>query len=279
MSRVRGMLGYPRALRPCPKTILDDSMPASWWKPVAVLPAEAGRSSNLRRLSGAAFVTLPVEAGRVFQFNPPVWRGGYMASNDSKIENVQIQFKNLATVASSLNAASNEFAKSVAVLDESLKPLNIGLSVWVPFAFAEGLEHPDYDQDEIGYSKVNGTWGLAIRSIRGREGREGEAFEHVTGPWLFNEAAREMRIHSVEKIPEVIKALTEKASETTKRIQQKTREVRALTEAIKPTTDETTRKLSTIETLSTVARLAAEQFPSPLNTIATAVRDLEKGAK
>ena len=202
-----------------------------------------------------------------------------MSSNDSKNENVQIQFKVLATVASSLNTASNEFAKSVVILDESLKPLNIGLSVWVPFAFLEGLEHPDYDQDEIGYSKVNGTWGLAIRSIRGREGREGEAFEHVTGPWLFNEAAREMRIHSVEKIPDVIKALIEKASETTKRIQQKTKEVRALTEAIRPVTDEIKRP-SSGEILSAAALLAAEQAPPSMNAAReAALRDLKKGAK
>jgi hypothetical protein len=251
-----------------PGKLVDSQWRYSQWKLEGI--------SNLRRLSGAAFVTLPVEAGRVFQFNAPVGRGGYMASNDSKVENIQTQFKTLAAAASSLNTASNEFAKSVAILDESLKPLNIGLSVWVPFAFAE-VDPPDYDQDEVGYSKVNGTWGLAIRSIRGREG---EDFEHVTGPWLFNEAAREMRIHSVEKIPDVIKALTEKASDTTKRIQQKTREVRALAEAIRPITDETTRKPSSVvETLSTAGRLAAEQAKSMSAVIDAVAGDFTKGAK
>jgi len=206
-----------------------------------------------------------------------------MSSNDAKIENVQIQFKTLATVASSLNTASNEFAKSVVVLDELLKPFNIGLSVWVPFAFAEGIEHPDYDQDEIGYSKVNGTWGLAIRNIRGREGREEEAFEHVTGPWLFNEAAREMRIHSVEKIPDVIKALIEKASETTKRIQQKTKEVLALTEAIRPARNDASHQPSNIEIIANAARRAADQDTSSissfLTTLSSVAQEAKKGAK
>jgi uncharacterized protein YecA (UPF0149 family) len=202
-----------------------------------------------------------------------------MASSDSKIENVQIQFKTLATVASSLNTASNEFAKSVAVLDESLKPLNIGLSVWVPFAFAD-VDPPDYDQDEIGYTKVGGTWGLAIRSVRGREG---EDFEQVGGLWLFNDAGREMRLHSVEKIPDVIKALADKASETTKRIQQKTKEVRALAEAIRPAENDASHQLSNIEIMANAARRAAEQDTSSissfLTTLSSVAQQAKKGAK
>jgi len=107
------------------------------------------------------------------------------------------------------------------------------------------------------------------------------AAEHVSGPWLFNDAPREMRLQGVEKLPDLIKALAEKAPETTKRIQAKTKEVRALADAIRPATDETKRQPSNIEIIANAARLAAEQAPPSMNfaAVAAAARDSKKGAK
>src|SRR5260370_35296525 len=59
-----------------------------------------------------------------------------------------------------------------------------------------------------------------------------DPWEGSEGPWLFNDASRELRLHSVDKIPAVIAELAKEASDTTKRIQEKTTEVLQLAEAI-----------------------------------------------
>ncbi len=151
-----------------------------------------------------------------------------MTSGDSKVEKIQAHFQALSSVASSLNKASDELTKVVAILDEALKNLNVGLTVWVTFR-SRGVEPQEYDNDQIGYCKVNGKWGIALRQIWGDYGMDYFASE---GPWLFNEAPREMRLHGVDKIPEVIEALGKEAFDTTKKIHEKTQEVRELSGAI-----------------------------------------------
>lgn len=152
-----------------------------------------------------------------------------MASSDSKIEKIQQHFQDLASVASSLNAASDELREVVAILDEALKNLNVGLTAWVKFRDHSDNDPNSYDEDQIGYCKVNGTWGIALRHIWGRPDWGDHESE---GPWLFRDAPREMRLHGVDKIPEVIEALNKEASETTKKIEAKTLEVRKLAGAI-----------------------------------------------
>jgi hypothetical protein len=153
-----------------------------------------------------------------------------MTSNDSKVEKVLTHFQTLSSVASSLNQASDELTKIVTILDEALKNLNVGLTVWVTFRSRAVEPEPDaYDDDQIGYGKVNGKWGIALRHIWGNYGWDAHDIE---GPWLFNEAPREMRLHGVDKIPEVIAALGKEAFDITKKIHEKTQEVRKLANAI-----------------------------------------------
>jgi len=159
-----------------------------------------------------------------------------MASSDPRIAAVQKHFQALSGVSSSLNTASDELTRAVAVLDEALRKLNIGLTAWVIFAKIVVEEYPEiYDSQQIGYCKVNGTWGIALRHISGDEER-GEHNED--GPWLFSDASREMRLQAVEKIPELIEALVKEASETTRKIQEKTKQVRDLADAIRQDTSE-----------------------------------------
>jgi hypothetical protein len=154
-----------------------------------------------------------------------------MTSGDQKIGKIQTHFKALSETASALNTASDELTKTIAILDEALRKLNIGLTVWVPFRFR--LDDNDtsgaYDQDEIGYAKVEGNWGLALRRIYGNEASD----DHIQiGPSLFKDTPRELRLLAVDKIPEVIEALSKEASETAMRVQEKTKEVRELASVI-----------------------------------------------
>lgn len=164
-----------------------------------------------------------------------------MSLNDSKTK-IQANFQTLSNAASSLNAASDELTKVVGRLDEALKKLNVGLTDWVIFEDRSDELNPDrYDCDQIGYCKVNGKWGIGLRHIWGHEGY-GE--HNVDGPWLFNDAPREKRLGSVDKISELIESLSKKTSHTTKKIQEKTKEVSELALAIEDATKPKTSRIA-----------------------------------
>ena len=153
-----------------------------------------------------------------------------MTSSDSKLEKVQLHFEALSSIASSLNAASDELTKVVGILDEALKKLNVGLTAWVTFRSRFDEDEPSaYDDDQIGYCKVKGSWGIALRHIWGSEVFDAHKGE---GPWLFNDAPRELRLHGVDKIPELIAALGTEAFNTAKRVQEKTQQVREIANVI-----------------------------------------------
>lgn len=164
-----------------------------------------------------------------------------MVSNDSKIAKIQTHFQALSSAATSLNAASDELTKVVGVLDEALKKLNVGLAVWVTInRWSEEYRH---GEDQIGYCKVNGKWGIAL-STSWNDDSGGE--DTVDGLWLFNDAPREMRLAGIDKIPELIEALGKEAFDTAKRIQQKTEEVRELAGAIDLLTNDPKAKSLTL---------------------------------
>jgi len=101
----------------------------------------------------------------------------------------------------------------------------------VTFCDKPDKDDPDiYDYDQIGYCKVNSTWGIAIQNLWG----DADAERHESeGPWLFTDAPREMRIQAVDKIPALIEALSKQASETQKKIEEKTKQVRSLADALR----------------------------------------------
>jgi hypothetical protein len=148
--------------------------------------------------------------------------------NPAKVEKLQTDFKALTSTSTSLNTASDELAKAITVLDEALKKLNIGLTAWVTFRTWD-TDPNEYDKEQIGYCKVSGKWGIALCRIWGDELSDRN---EIDGPWLFNDAPREMRLAGVDKIPELIEALNKEASDATKKIQDKAKEVRELASVI-----------------------------------------------
>src|ERR1700677_2372080 len=137
-------------------------------------------------------------------------------------------FSNLSKATSILNKASGELASAISQLDEMLQNLNIGLTAWLAFRSHE-CESPEYDEEQLGYSKVSGKWGLAIRHIYGDPG---EGREEVTGPWLFNDASRELRLLAVDKIPDLLELLAKVAAKTAEKVEEKARHVRVVTSAV-----------------------------------------------
>src|ERR1700687_361370 len=126
-----------------------------------------------------------------------------MSLNDSQIAKIQAHFQTLSSVAPALNSASDELNHCLASLDESLKKLNAGLTVWVTFR-SRGVAEDQYDDQQIGYTKVDGKWGIAIRHVWGNYATEQFGEE---GTWFFNDAPRELRLLAVDQLPELIEAL------------------------------------------------------------------------
>jgi hypothetical protein len=137
-------------------------------------------------------------------------------------------FKQLATAASALNEATNEFTAVTAPADDLLKKLNLGVDCWVRYRtlrFEEGIER----HYEIGYAKINGRWGLALRSFVD----DPELPEYTDNErWTFNEGPRHMRIEAIHKLPELMDELVKKAEKATRKVKEGTEAARDVMTAL-----------------------------------------------
>src|SRR5437868_1989728 len=80
-----------------------------------------------------------------------------------RIERVQNAVRQFPATATNLNDATDKLGTSVSELDSVLKKFALGVPTWVPFSEShEGSYH--YEED-IGYAKIGGKWGIAIRTV------------------------------------------------------------------------------------------------------------------
>lgn len=144
---------------------------------------------------------------------------------------VSAAYLQLSSVATDLNVVSDALGKAVSDIDEGLKKLNLGVTAWVRVAYVESSpEDSSYEIEEIGYEKVNGKWGIAIRTRSGDD-RHPEYAETVQ-EWPFNEAARSSRLRAIEKIPELLNKLNEEATKVAKEVQAKLADAQAVAGAV-----------------------------------------------
>jgi hypothetical protein len=148
---------------------------------------------------------------------------------DSPTARVQTSFQQLSAAAFTLNAKSDQVGKVVSRLDSSFQKLNIGVSGWIRFQSSITEDGIQYWFDEVGYDKINGKWGLAIRSISGDK-RWDEC--STSTEWLFNDAPRALRIDAVDKIPELFEKLTDEVTATTASIDQKLKQLEDFASAV-----------------------------------------------
>jgi hypothetical protein len=158
------------------------------------------------------------------------------STGDSLAERVQASYLQLSAVASDLNAVSDQLGKSIAEVDDSLKKLNLGVSVWVTIDGNE--DAPYYWNEDLGYSKIDGKWGIALRTVKGNYAEDEERVE----AWLFNDAPRPLRLSAISKLPELLKRLSEEAVETTKKIKSSLKEAQQVVVALKTAVLEPTSK-------------------------------------
>jgi hypothetical protein len=150
--------------------------------------------------------------------------------SESIANGVESSYLALSGVASELNAISDELGKPVAEIDAALKKLNLGITAWVKFNGWEDTVSATYYAEEIGYSKVDGKWGIAVRTISGDMNNPDEERREE---WIFNEAPRKMRLAAIGGIPGLLNRLSEEAVETTNKIKDRLVEVREVADAVK----------------------------------------------
>jgi hypothetical protein len=144
-----------------------------------------------------------------------------------KLKRIEVAAQKFPALSASLNTATDQLAKSVNDLDVLLKRFGFGIPVW--FTFNQKAEEPYYDNEDIGYAKIGGRWGISIRTFRGIAER-GNLPE--IEQWLFNESPRHLRVAAAEKLPELMEALVATATNMEKRIIEKTADVQAVTETM-----------------------------------------------
>jgi prefoldin subunit 5 len=143
------------------------------------------------------------------------------------LDRLNRDFSALAEHAAVLNKASDELRIAIDTLDSALQKLNIGLPIWVSFDEELNLTRDYGSIYEVGYDKVNGRWCLAIR----REDRLLQGTK-LDGPWPYNDAARDLRLLAVQKLPDVIQELTKQAAALRTKVSEAAQSVRALADAI-----------------------------------------------
>ena len=155
-----------------------------------------------------------------------------MSANDAGplVERVQNSYKRLSEAATKLNAASDELGKFISALDSAFKVLNLGVVAWVTFN-GDTADNYDYWSHDVGYDKIDGKWGIAIRATSGNRNYD---VDGTDVSWLFNDAPRTYRLQAIDYIPELIEKLVEAAATTTDKINRKMVEAKQLAEALAP---------------------------------------------
>lgn len=180
-------------------------------------------------------------------------------SLSQKLERVQNSIQQLPAAAASLNAATDQLGKSVGDLDGVLRKYSLGVPTWVPFSSSPNSWFPRYHHDDIGYAKVGGKWGVAIRTVDGDE--VSDSSDDVE-QWLFNDAPRLLRLRAIEKIPELLEALLKSAEEMTKKLTEKAEEVGALTAAINSVIDPRQERASVGKIMKELRTSLAKDSPT-----------------
>ena len=131
-------------------------------------------------------------------------------------ERVENSFKQLTSAAQALSSASDELGKVIRQLDASLKKLALGITVWVELS--RSSDETQYWTSELGYAKIDGKWGIALREIIGYHLDNEEDSSEV---WAFNDAPRTLRTEAVAKIPDLLDKMLHQTEETTKDLRSK----------------------------------------------------------
>lgn len=154
---------------------------------------------------------------------------------DDLVQRVQDSFRQIPVIASSLNLVSDKLNTSVNRLEAVLKKHPISVTSWVTFARWESPDGMFYRNNQVGFTRTNGKWGLAIRVAVG-DRINGED-RNQTEQWIFNEAPRAFRVKAVSKLPDVLEQLIKDGTEMIAEVTEQAKAVDFLAAALESVTD------------------------------------------
>jgi hypothetical protein len=149
---------------------------------------------------------------------------------ESSSVKVQNAFRALTAAADHLNSASDQLGKPIAELEAVLKKLNLGVVVWAQMQGAHNEHGTEWWSRDIGYAKIGGKWGIALRTCTGDLQHPEDDVEEA---WQFNEAPRWMRVLGVEHIPKLIEQMVIETNQTTEKIKGKVSEANGIVTAVR----------------------------------------------
>jgi len=107
----------------------------------------------------------------------------------------QPKLTRLATLVATLNTETDALTERIEQFEDDLRRSNVGLEAWCPI--------PGSNQ-QLGYSKLDKNWGLALRPA---------SQEDTTVPHALRHSPRHVRVAAVECFDDLLDALTQNAQE------------------------------------------------------------------
>jgi hypothetical protein len=83
--------------------------------------------------------------------------------------------------------------------------------------------------EQVGYAKISGKWGIAVRTVSEVSWRPDAHIEE----WAFSDAPCQLRLEAIDFVPQLLDELAKEAADNTKKITEKTEELQQLVAAVK----------------------------------------------
>jgi hypothetical protein len=126
-------------------------------------------------------------------------------------DSVSATLGQLVSVSDSLNKASDFLSTRISEVESALARYKLGITAWVE------IDRQDVDAGgggysytrirQLGYGKNNGKWGLLVSEFYDEDP---DASWHES---FLREASRDVRLSAVDKLPDLLKRLVQKATE------------------------------------------------------------------
>ena len=126
--------------------------------------------------------------------------------NPSAFDRTTVALNELRPATQGVNDAAEQLAKSISSIERTLKSMNVNFEAWT--TYRDGDDDHNFDHWDVGYSRVNGRWGICVRTVTGSTYNPDEM---TVTPWHFNESPLYLRPQAVTKLPELLEALVKTA--------------------------------------------------------------------
>ncbi len=137
--------------------------------------------------------------------------------------------KQLQPIAAAVESAAAELSKPVSSIEATLKRMNIAFEAWS--TYKQGSHEEYWWKWDIGYTRLAGRWGIALRVSSGDETDP----EHDKAErWFFNESPLYLRHSAVDTLPDLIEALAKTGETVARKLSSASERASVIAETISP---------------------------------------------